>query len=120
MATQGNYKYIANKYFNNSYTAYAIVYAKSMNVIPESLEDGVTYSYPPGAKDIKKLTINETKTLVATASSSAHIQVYDSNLNFVDDLYVIQDPIDLVAGTYYLLFIGGSCVNGTKITVNIL
>ncbi len=120
LASEGNYTYIANKYFNNSYTAYSIVYATSMNITPENLISGNTYSYPAGTNDLKKLVISEATTLSATASSSAHIKVYDSNLNFVNDLYVTSQSITLNVGTYYLLLTNGSCIASTEITVNIL
>jgi hypothetical protein len=121
IASNGSYTYIANIYsYNSADTAYAIVYAKSMVIVPETLINGTTYTMLGGGKDIKKLVLSENKTLIATASSAAHIKVYDENLNFSSDLYVTSTPITLNAGTYYLLLKAGNCVTGTQITVNIL
>ena len=113
-------KYIASPYSNYGNTVYAVVYATSMSTVPQTLIGGTTYALPAGGKDIKKLVINETETLVASASSSAHVKVYDSNLDFVSDLYVTDKPISIGAGTYYLLLKNGSCTSSTRITVNIL
>ncbi len=120
IASQGDYTYIGSSYQDNDITAYAIVYATSMNTVPETLIDETPYALPAGGEDIKKLVINETETLVVTAPSSAHVKVYDSDLNFVDNLFVTQKQISIGAGTYYLLLKNGSCVNSTEITVNIL
>jgi len=120
IATQDNYDYIASPYSNYGNPVYSIVYAKSMSIVPKTLISGTTYSYVAGYNDIKKIVLTESKTLVANASSSSHIQVYDENLNFVSDLYVTSSPIVLNLGTYYLLLKNGSCVNPTQITVNIL
>ncbi len=120
IAATDTYNYIASPYSNYGNPVYSIVYAKSMTVIPQTLISGTTYSYVAGYKDIKKISLTETKTLVANASSSAHIKIYGENLNFVSDLYVTSSPIILNSGTYYLLLSNGSCVNSTQITVNIL
>ncbi len=120
IAAQDDYNYIASPYSNYGNPVYSIVYAKSMSLVPKILISGTTYSYVAGYNDIKKIILTETKTLVANASSSAHIKVYDESLNFVSDLYVTSSPIILNQGTYYLLLQNGSCVSPTQITVNIL
>lgn len=118
IATEGNYTYIARKTFIDSYTSYGIVYAKSMDIEPKPLMGGATY-FPASGIDIKKLVINETTTLLLTASKTARTLIYNSNLDFIDTLSP-NSPKSIGPGTYYLLITNGLCRESNLISLDIL